>query len=121
MSERGVPVSVDRDFARVGSKSYAINKINTVDVRSHRPHSQGAILLWGLLAFGCIFFGPIGWLMVLVFGALAYFAWRKSQIVEYRLYLITSSSEAQAVESRDKAYILRLRERIEGAMAGRVE
>jgi hypothetical protein len=32
-------VSVDRDFARFGSKSYAINKINTVEVRERKPHA----------------------------------------------------------------------------------
>lgn len=35
-----VAVSVDRDFARFGSKSFAINKIHTVEVRARRPHSQ---------------------------------------------------------------------------------
>jgi hypothetical protein len=114
-------VSVDRDFARFGSKSYAINKINTVDVRSRHPHSQAAMLLWGLGAFVCIFFGPVGWILAFVCGALAYFAWRKSQIVEYCLYLITSSSEQQALKSTDEDFISDLRERIEAAMSGRAD
>lgn len=31
-----VSVNVDRDFARFGSKTYAINKINSIEVRRHR-------------------------------------------------------------------------------------
>ena len=42
---------VDRDFVRVGDKSFAINKINSVEVRTRTiKGSVGYIALW-LLAF----------------------------------------------------------------------
>ena len=43
-------VQIDDKFARFGSKSYAINKINSVDVRSHRPHGEAVVYVAGLLA-----------------------------------------------------------------------
>ena len=113
-------ISVDRDFARFGKKAYAINKINTVDVRSSRPHGQSGIVLWTFGALICLFFGPVGWLLALCCLGLAYYAWKLSKIIEYGLFLRTSSSEAQALTSRDEEYILSLREHIEAAMAGRM-
>ena len=114
-------VSVDRDFARFGNKSYAINKINSVEVRERSPHSQNAALGWGLLAV--IFLlsalgggGGFASFLALVFGALAYWAWQRSKVREYQLFLMTSSSEAQAIVSRDSNHILSLRETIEQAM-----
>eukprot|EP00456_Euglypha_rotunda_P014398 TRINITY_DN14515_c0_g1_i1.p3 TRINITY_DN14515_c0_g1~~TRINITY_DN14515_c0_g1_i1.p3 ORF type:complete len:107 (+),score=20.44 TRINITY_DN14515_c0_g1_i1:876-1196(+) len=44
-------VSVDKDFARFGSKSYAINKINTVDVRERKPYGQLGMFIFGVLCF----------------------------------------------------------------------
>lgn len=121
-----ISVSVDRDFARFGSKTYAINKINSVEVRRRHPNGQGAMFVFGLLAL--IFFvtafdgegGAISFVAALLLGGLAYWFWRRSKIVEYQLFLMTSSSEAQAISSRDGAMIDRLRERIERAMAGQL-
>lgn len=121
-------VSVDAHFARFGSKSYAINKINSVDIRVARPHGEGAIWVWGLLSLFCVltFIGSmsspqglsVGSLMLAaIFGFLAYRAWLKSKIKEYQLFLMTSSSEAQAYVTSDLAEVSRLRERIEKAMA----
>jgi hypothetical protein len=121
-------VSVDADFARFGNKSYAINKINSVEVRSRRPYGQGAMLLWGLLALICALSGlgqlgegSGGGVLTLgfaaLFGFLAYKAWQKSQILEYQLFLMTSSSEAQAFVSRNGDEVQKLREQIERAMA----
>lgn len=122
-----INVSVDAHFARFGSKSYAINKINSVDIRVARPHGEGAIWVCGLIALiaAISFFGslgdassPSGGALVLsaIFSALAYLAWRKSQIREYHLFLMTSSSEAQAYVTRDHNEVIRLRETIETAM-----
>jgi MYXO-CTERM domain-containing protein len=80
----------------------------------------------GLLAVICIVGGGgaggsggvIG--LGLLFGALALWFWRRSKIVEYQLFLMTSSSEAQAISSRDPAMIDTLRDRIESAMAGKL-
>jgi hypothetical protein len=121
-------VIVDADFARFGNKSYAINKINSVEVRARKPYGQGAMFGWGLLALICGLAG-LGQLgeasggavitlgLAGLFGFLAYRAWGKSQIVEYQLFLMTSSSEAQAFVSRNGDEVQSLRERIEGAMA----
>jgi len=118
-------VSVDRDFARFGGKSYAINKINSVEVRSRHPHGQTAMFIFGLVAVICMLSavggGGAGVAVVgIIFAVLAYFAWRKSQIVEYQLFLMTSSSEAQAISSLDGDMIQGLRNRIESAMSGQL-
>lgn len=121
-------VSVDKDFARFGSKSYAINKINTVEVRERKPHGQAGMFIFGVLAF---LFGMSGILRVTegngqdgitsiviaaVLGFIAYKLWAKSQIIEYQLFLMTSSSEAQAITSQDGEMIAELRRKIETAM-----
>ncbi len=122
-------VLVDKDFARFGSKSYAINKINTVEVREHKPHGQFGMFVFGLLAF---LFGMAGvtgifdaaqtsnavtsLVIAAVLGFIAYRLWVKSKIVEYQLFLMTSSSEAQAITSRDGEMIAELRRKIEAAM-----
>jgi hypothetical protein len=118
-------VSVDRDFARFGAKSYAINKINSVEVRRHYPNGQLAMFVFGLLGVICVVSGSGGGggpliLLGLLFFVLAFWLWRRSRIVDYQLFLMTSSSEAQALTSRDPAVIQSLRERIEQAMAGQL-
>jgi hypothetical protein len=125
---------VDRDFARFGSKAYAINKINTVDVTERRPHRQQAIFGWGILAAmsALLFLGGekggnssggalFGVLLCVLFGFLAYRAWKRSKIVEFNLMLVTSSHSVQAIKSEDRAFIQDIRDRIERAMAGRLE
>jgi hypothetical protein len=58
--------------------------------------------------------------LAVVFGGLAFLAWKKSQVVEYQLFLMTSSSEAQAITSQDSEMIFGLRHRIEQAIAGQL-
>lgn len=122
-------ISVDKDFARFGSKSYAINKINTVEVRERKPHGQAGMFIFGLLAF---LFGMSGLanltspegpsgavtsiIIAAVLGFITYRLWVKSKIVEYQLFLMTSSSEAQAITSQDGEMIDELRRKIETAM-----
>ena len=124
-------VTVDRDFARFGNKSYAINKINSVEIRERRPYGEGAVFLWGLIALilGLMGLGSLpnvdgSTIVCLLLAALCgWLAWRakiKSRIVDYQLFLMTSSSEAQALSSRDGEAIHRLRHRIESAMAGQL-
>src|SRR4051794_13571820 len=106
-----IAVSVDRDFARFGSKSFAINKINTVEVKSRCPHSQNAFFGWGLIGIICLFLFAGGekssgvsggtvfaLLLCAFFGYLAYRAWKRSKIVEYQLFLVTSSGAVQAIK-----------------------
>src|SRR4051812_18428207 len=128
-----IAVSVDRDFARFGSKAYAINKINTVDVTAKRPYSQNAFFGWGLLAvISLLVFaggeksgvnnGLGGGLFLFAgFGFLSYRAWVRSKIVEYYLMLVTSSHSVQAIKSSDSDFIQDLRDRIERAMVGRLD
>lgn len=122
--QENIPISVDKDFARFGNKSYAINKINSVEVRARHPHGQGAVVLFGLLAIFSLLATPsAGGQMVVIatfFGALTVWAWRRSKVVEYQLFLMTSSSEAQAISSLDGEMIGRLRNRIERAMSGQL-
>lgn len=120
-------VTIDKDFARFGSKSYAINKINTVDVVERQPHGKAAIWIFGILA-GLFGLSGIGSLvagnegasssigMAVIFAGVAYWAWKRSKIVEYQLFLMTSSSSAQAITSRDGEMIYDLRQQIEKAM-----
>lgn len=118
-------VSVDRDFARFGGKSYAINKINTVEVRKRYPFGSGPMVVAGLITIIC-FFAALGGggagaiLLGFLFAALTYWGWRRSQVIEYQLFLMTSSSEAQAISSLDGEMISKLRDRIERAMTGQL-
>lgn len=124
-------VSVDRDFARFGNKSYAINKINSVEVRHRRPYGQGGMFVWGLLCFILALLSlqsfsdatgasMVTLLLAMLCGYLAHRAWKKSKIVEHQLFLMVSSSEAQAIASQDGSMIAALRDRIERAMAGQL-
>ena len=115
-------ISVDRDFARFGAKSYAINKINTVEVREE-PAKLGWVWVLGLVGAFLIIgnlgdFSLIGFLIAVAFCAAAYFVWRNARPT-YRLFLMTSSSEVQAYESQDGEEIMGLRNAVEAAMVGR--
>lgn len=119
-------IRVDRDFVRFGTASYAISKINSIEVRTVKPYkadsagvallisvalllaaaaqgSQGASILCGILA-------------ALVFALSVGLALR-AQAIEYRLFLMTSSGEARAYVSTNKDEVLALRDKIEDAVA----
>jgi uncharacterized membrane protein YebE (DUF533 family) len=120
-------VSVDQDFARFGAKSYAINKINSVEVRDREPHGKFGAYLFGAVAafvllgwFGAMA-GPDGvtlspLIVAAIFAGLAYWQWQRSKIREYHLFLMTSSSETQAFVTRDSDEVMSLRDQIEAAM-----
>jgi hypothetical protein len=125
-------ITVDRDFARFGSKSYAINKINTVEVRERKPHGIIGALICSSIALICLIsvFPSLNTpggnpgasiAFTLIFGGLALWLWRRSGIIEYQLFLMTSSSEAQAFTSRSGDEVYGLRDSIEQAMVGRTE
>lgn len=120
-----IAVTVDRDFARFGSKAYAVNKINTVDVTYRHPYPRQATFGWGLLALMSLLVFAVSASLALALCAflcfLAYRAWQRSKIVEYTLVLVTSSHSVQAIKSRDSAFIQDIRDRIERAMAGRLD
>lgn len=123
-------VTVDDNFARVGSKSYAINKINSVDVRSKKKSGKWGWLLWWLLAIFCgvpalgaLIGGQPGEAvaMLLIAALFGYFGWKSYQqrhaTYSYELFLMTSSNEVQAFVTDDKDDVLALRSAIEDAMA----
>lgn len=121
MFEQG-DVRVDDSFARFGGKSFAINKINSVEVRSETKPGSGTYVLWAIIALALLVAAvmqrSLGWF---VFAALsAFFAWRswerKQPTTTYRLFLVTSSSEAQAFETTDADQVEMLRGAIEDAM-----
>jgi hypothetical protein len=118
-------VSIDKDFARFGSKSYAINKINSVEVRRRHPHGQGMMFVCGLLTLISALSasgdaGATMWVFSALLAGLTYWFWRRSRIWEYQLFLMTSSSQAQAFYSRNPREIDQLRDRIEQAMTGQL-
>jgi hypothetical protein len=119
------PVRVDADFARIGSKAYAINKINSVDVSARRPHSRDPAIAWCGLAVICAVVAANGsssiwWFLCAVSAALAYRAWERFKVVEYFLMLTTSSAEIAAIKSREPDFIDGVRTQIEAAMTKRV-
>jgi hypothetical protein len=128
-------VQVDTNFVRSGSKSFAINKINSVEIRAKKTAGSWAWIIYGIILLlflpGMIasFFvkdeaGGAGdgqiflFILVAIFGALFYrsFNRRKSRRT-FELYLMTSSGEVQAFMTQDRSEIDRLRDAIEVAMA----
>ncbi|MEH3103460.1 MAG: DUF6232 family protein [Sphingomonas phyllosphaerae] len=119
-------VTVDNDFARFGSKSYAINKINSVEVRERQPYGQGGAVLCGIVALLCAGGGyeavksggepAVPAILAVAFGIGAYRLWQKSKIREFLLFLMTSSSETQAFVTRSEGEVAALRDEIEAAM-----
>lgn len=120
-------VSIDDDFARFGGKSYAINKINSVEVRERQPHGLGGALVCGLIAFVLIIVASdhtgnpnadpsTTYVIAAIFAGLAVWQGVRSRIREYHLFLMTSSSETQAFVTRDEEEVVSLRDAIEEAM-----
>lgn len=113
-------VAVDNDFVRFGSKSYAINKITSVEVRQKKSENWGcavALLCFATLAI-TLFAIAMPPLLILAIGSgfLAYKAWQRAKRVTYQLFLITTASEAQAYESFSSEDVASLREQVEEAM-----
>lgn len=129
MAYKDDEISVDDHFARFGKKSYAINKINSVEVRETVKQGSKAFLLWWplslLLAFSTK--GSIdasasesALVFALVTAFLAFIGWRSFQQRHnsslFHLFLMTSSSETQALTTPSESLIDKLRDEIEKAM-----
>lgn len=115
MATNEIPVSIDADFARIGAKSYAINKINSVEIKTRYPNSRTLPLI---AAFGIVIaLLSKSFTAAVLLAALAAWLWWRSRIVEYQLYLTTSSAEIAALKSADLDFITGLRNKIESAMA----
>jgi hypothetical protein len=117
-------ITVDDHFARFGSKSFAINKINSVEVRSTtKAGSNSYAVWWGLallLGLPALFTPEArpGLVFAALFALLGWRSWRRRRpVTTYRLFLVTSSAEAQAFETNDEDEVIRLRAAIEDAMA----
>lgn len=117
-------VIVDEHFVRFGSKSYALNKINSVDVKHERKERNGWLflgLLGAILALAGIAgernFGLLFVAAVLL--GIAYLMFRKRTTDTYHLMFATSSGEAQATSTQDRDAIDELRRVIEEAIVSR--
>jgi len=113
--------SIDPDFVRFGQRAFAIRQINSIDVRRHYPHGRGLFYILTVVVVLCALGGlgsgnrvAIG--LAIALGLLAVLGWRRSRTVEYRLFLTTSSSEVQAVCSRDPSQIDEFRRQIEASI-----
>ncbi|OJW73019.1 MAG: hypothetical protein BGO57_13150 [Sphingomonadales bacterium 63-6] len=128
-------ISVDEAFARFGSKTYAINKINSTEVRERIvPGARGYYLWFPIAAFLTLpvlvgLFssgnqeGATGGLIIIGL-PLALFWWlairsyrRRAAKYSYELYLTMSSRDQQALVSPDRVEVEKLRAAIETAMA----
>ena len=121
--------SVDQDFVRVGTKSYAINKINSVEMHtSTKPGSALYVVAW-LLAAVCAYAGlsaglegqsASGYLIVAaICGGVGWLSFQKRAPTHtYSVMLVTSSGEATAVSSTDADLVMSVRAQIETAIAG---
>lgn len=113
-------ISVDNDFARFGAKSYAINKITSVEIREIRSDNWRAVA--AIVTFFALGALPMAVALppMIVFaiglGVLAYLAWKRARRITYQLFLITTASEQQAYESVNRDDVYDLRGKVETAM-----
>ena len=121
-------ISIDDSFARFGSKSYAIDKINSVDIKSEKAggcaHIVAGLLciIAGVMAVGAFQTGGTGLALFMGTVAVACGYWtakasKAAQVVTYTIMLTTSSNEAQATQSTDLDEIQKMRDAIEAAMS----
>jgi len=121
-------VIVDDHFARFGSKSYAINKITSVDVKEDIRERSGwiafAILsgIFAIAAFGSVMAGEgptAGYVVIAAILAIpAYLKFRNRRSENYTLMLATAAGEVQATQSPNREAIIELRDVLERRIAG---
>lgn len=116
-------VVIDDHFVRVGGKSYAINKINSVEIRGFTKKGSSAYPILWVLAALLLLAAIIGEgkgvsiFLAAIFGLFGLRSWgRRHSVTTYSLFLVTSSGEAQAFSSQDGDEIDAMRRRIESAM-----
>ena len=116
-------VSVDDKFVRIASKSYAINKITSVDVREQvTPGKSGYAFLWvigAVLAIaGIAQQAPYLFIMAAVCAGFGWRHWEKRKPVSlFQLYLVTAAGETPAHAEFDYDTITEMRAAIEEAMS----
>jgi hypothetical protein len=118
-------VSVDEHFVRVGSKSYAVDKIGSIDVRNRFiKGSSGYIIAWVVAAVTAVLAivhrseGYAVFALIVAIAGLPSFRKRHSQTF-FSLVLLTNAGETQAFESTDSEEIMDIRDAIERAMIRR--
>jgi hypothetical protein len=119
-------VSVDRNFARFGEKSYAINKLTSVQVRDEEKPASSAgawfIVLALILAMVGLLDGSLAAIVLCLVLAVASGSWGYLALVgskprrTYRLVLVSAATEIHAHVTEDRADLLQLRDAIEKAM-----
>lgn len=117
-------VVIDDHFVRVGGKSYAINKINSVEIRGLTTKGSSAYVLLWLLAALLLFAAIAGEakgvsiFLAIIAALFGLRSWSKRHsVTTYSLFLVTSSGEAQAFASQNGSEINLMRQRIESAIA----
>src|SRR3546814_2522601 len=75
-------ISVDERFARFGEKSYAINKITSVEVRSETKKGSSAFLAWWLIALtfavsAIATLSAVSAVFALIFVGVGWTSWKK--------------------------------------------
>src|SRR3546814_14590001 len=102
-------ISVDERFARFGEKSYAINKITSVEVRSETKKGSSAFLAWWLIALtfavsAIATLSAVSAVFALIFVGVGWTSWKKrAPTTTYMLFLVSTASEAQAFASQDRS------------------
>lgn len=123
-------VSVDRDFARFGSTSYSIAQITSVEMREVERAGGNVLIMAACVLAGlfCLFVALGAWanesgggvIISLILAAaafkVAYSSRPQPEAPCWRLYLTTSSGQAQAFASDVPEEVLYLRDAIEQAM-----
>ncbi|MDR6851099.1 hypothetical protein J2Y54_000592 [Sphingomonas sp. BE123] len=117
-------VVIDDHFVRVGGKSYAINKINSVEIRGLTKKGSSAYPLLWVLAAVLLFAAIAGEakgvsiFLAIIAALFGLRSWSKRHsVTTYSLFLVTSSGEAQAFASQNGSEINLMRQRIESAIA----
>jgi hypothetical protein len=117
-------VLVDDDFARFGEKSFAIDKVNSVDVRTERVSNTGFVVFLVMMIFSSLVLignlaSPGAWIATGVFGLATWYMFKNPPKDTYKMFLTTSSSETQAFVTTDLEEVQKLRSAIERAMVER--
>ena len=110
-------VTITRTLVKVANKSYPINGIGSVDVRPP-DRSKGVITGLVFIGFGIWWINSInnaGWVSI-VLGGLVLLG---SLSLPNHLVLRTASGDQQALDSRDKAYLSKIKAAIEQAVVMR--
>jgi len=123
--------TVDRDFVRVGDKSFAVRQINSVEILTTTKMGSSSYRAWWTIAVIFVLMlvfslavAPEGagfsFLFLLLFGILGYRSYKNRHTLHsYRLSLVTSSGENTALTTTDRDLVEQMRGSIEQAIVSR--